>query len=194
MTTGSCASANCSPFKEANSPTLLEYASAGSDSSSDPGGFRVSESEANLLRPPLPDYQNIFHRKHGWNYLPIDSKHQNFRVREPLKIQGQCWNPNGRGLAKHDPKEGKDNLLWRVDYSWWHKLPYSIPPLSKSLSSELQAGYNISLVDLQSRTRAESCAFCGENLRHGIHLDCKQNMQSTRVSGFRWFSRRRALL
>lgn len=62
-------------------------------------------------------------------------------------------------------------------------LQYSISPLSKSPGSELQAGYNTS-DSLQSRSRAESSsAFCEEELRHGIQLDCEQNEQSRSVAG-----------
>lgn len=61
---------------------------------------------------------------------------------------------------------------------------YSIPPPSESPSSELQAVYNSALVDpLESRSRAESSAFCGEDLRLGIRLDCKQSEQSTNGAG-----------
>lgn len=186
MTTGSRASANFSPFREANSPTFLEFTTIKSDSSSGPGGSQVRENEGQSSKAMIDT--TLFHG---------ELAECNFIKQHDSILQRESNNPieeisvNAETLMA----ETMQNMRLKKEMTGFCReisihgdtvgIPDSIPPMSKSPGPELEAGYNSSLVDsLQSKSRAESSAFCGEDLRHGIQLDCKQNEQSTSVAGY----------
>jgi hypothetical protein len=179
MTTCSQASVSFSPYREANSPALQEYDSIKSDSSSTPGGSQVSEREGQSSNT-ISDMMSFHRELEGSNFIKQHVSTLQLENNDPIEdlVNAECPMEE----AMQNMSLMKENAFFCGKpsiHACTLGIPDWNPPLTGSPTPEPYAGCNSPLADPLQRSRAESSAFCAEDLRYGIRLDCKQNELNT---------------